>query len=199
MREAIKALARSVALFLVVPVLLSFFVKRAFLGTDRAFEGSSQALAVLPGVTGDYIRRAFLMRTLAHCSPTATVQFGTLFSQAGSRIDDRVYVGPRCHLGLVHLEDDVLLAAGVHVPSGGATHGFNRLNSPIREQPGSRTLVRIGAGTWVGSSAIIMADVGKQCVIAAGAVVTKPIPDYSVAAGVPARVIRSRLPDTLVT
>jgi acetyltransferase-like isoleucine patch superfamily enzyme len=120
------------------------------------------------------------------------VQFGSLFSQAGARLDESVYVGPRCHLGLVHLERDVLLGAGVHIPSGGATHGIDDLDRPIREQPGARTLVRIGEGTWVGSAAVIMADVGRHCVIGAGSVVTHQIPDYSIAAGVPARVIRSR-------
>ena len=59
-------------------------------------------------------------------------------------------------------------------------------------QPGERRLVRIGEGTWVGSAAVVMADVGRHCVIGAGSVVTKPIPDYSIAAGVPAVVIRSR-------
>ena len=163
-----------------------------FLGPNQALEGSSQALALVPGLPGDYLRRAFLARVLARCSPSATVQFGTLFSQAGARIDDRVYVGPRCHLGLVHLEQDVLLAAGVHVPSGSATHGIDDVTTPIRDQPGSRTLVTIGEGTWVGSAAVVMADVGRHCVIGAGSVVTKPIPDYSVGAGVPARVIGRR-------
>jgi acetyltransferase-like isoleucine patch superfamily enzyme len=197
MRDMAKALARTVSLLLALPALASFLVKRRFLGADRALEGSSQALALLPGLGGEYIRRAFLMRVLEHCSATAAVQFGTVFSQAGCRIDDRVYVGPRCHMGLVHLERDVLLAAGVHVPSGASTHGTDDPERPIREQQGSRTLVTIGEGTWVGSAAIVMADVGKHCVIAAGAVVTRPVPDYSVAAGVPARVIRSRLPNTL--
>ena len=91
---------------------------------------------------------------LASCDRSATIQFGTLFSQAGARIDANVYVGPRCHLGLVHLEQDVLLAAGVHVPSGGATHGTDDVSRPIREQAGARSLVRIGEGTWVGSAAI---------------------------------------------
>jgi acetyltransferase-like isoleucine patch superfamily enzyme len=39
-----------------------------------------------------------------------------------------------------------------------------------------------------------MADVGRHCIIGAGSVVTQPIPDYAVAVGVPARVVRSRLP-----
>ena len=92
----------------------------------------------------------------------------------------------------MHLERDVLLAAGVHVPSGSATHGMSALDQPIRDQPGVRTLVRIGEGTWVGSGAVVMANVGKHCVIGAGAVVTQSIPDYAIAVGVPARVVRSR-------
>jgi acetyltransferase-like isoleucine patch superfamily enzyme len=52
--------------------------------------------------------------------------------------------------------------------------------------------IRIGAGTWVGSGAVIMADVGSDSIIGAGAVVTKPIPDRVLAAGVPARVVRNR-------
>jgi len=191
-RDAVKALARFVAIVLVSPALLSYAIRRPFLGRDRAVEGSAQALSLIPGLAGDYLRRAFLSLTLDHCAPTAAIQFGVLISQAGSRIDDHVYVGPRCHLGLVHLERDVLLAAGVHVPSGGATHGIDDLAIPIREQPGTKRMVRIGEGSWIGSAAIVLADVGKHCVVGAGSVVTRPIPDFSVAAGVPARVLRTR-------
>ena len=194
MRDGVKALARGLATVVVSPVLLSFAIKRAILGADRALEGSSQLLALVPGLPGIYLRRAFLQFALASCASSVTVEFGTLFSQAGARLDDHVYVGPGCHLGLVHLERDVLLAAGVHVPSGGATHGTADINRPIREQPGERRLVRIGEGTWVGSGSVILADVGKNSVVAAGAVVTKPLPDFVVAAGVPARVIKSRRP-----
>ena len=194
MRETVKALLNGMATIAMTPALLSFVIRRAALGGDRAIAGSSQAVGLLPGVLGDYLRRAFYRRALEHCAVSATVQFGTLFSQAGARLDDHVYVGPRCHLGLVHLERDVLLAAGVHVPSGGATHGIDDPDRPIRDQPGSKVLVRIGEGTWIGSAAIVLADVGKHCVIGAGSVVTRPIPDFSVAAGVPAVVLRNRRP-----
>ena len=196
MRSAAKAIAHGVATIIVMPFLVSFAIRRAILGTNRALEGSTQALSLVPGLAGDYLRRAFLARTLAHCDRSATIQFGTIFSQAGARIDANVYVGPRCHLGLVHLERDVLLAAAVHVPSGAATHGIGDPDRPIREQPGTRTLVRIGEGTWIGSAAVVLADVGRHSVVAAGAVVTAPLPDYVIAAGVPARVIRSRQPVT---
>jgi acetyltransferase-like isoleucine patch superfamily enzyme len=191
-REHLKTAARGAALMLVLPALFSYSIRRLILGPDRALAGSAQALALLPGLAGGYLRRAFLSRVLAACAPSATIEFGVLFSQAGARLDANVYVGPRCHLGLVHLERDVLLGAGVHVPSGGATHGTGGIDRPIREQEGSPVLVRIGEGSWVGSNAVILADVGRHCVIAAGAVVTRPLPDYVVAAGVPARVIKDR-------
>jgi len=165
MRDAAKGAVRAVATIIALPALASYSLRRLLLGADRALEGSSQAIGLIPGVLGDFVRGAFYARVLERCAVSATIQFGTLFSQQGARIDDGVYVGPRCHLGLVHLEQDVLLGAGVHVPSGATTHGTADLDVPIRDQPGRRSRVTIGAGTWVGSAAIILADVGSHCVI----------------------------------
>jgi acetyltransferase-like isoleucine patch superfamily enzyme len=189
MKETAKAVARSLALIAVVPHLISYAIRARLLGRDRALEGSMQTLGLLPGVTGEYLRRAFLSRVLDRCAPTSVIGYGALFSQAGSRIDDFVYIGPRCHLGLVHLERDVLLAAGVHVPSGRHTHGTGT-DLPFREQDGRPTRVRIGEGSWIGSNAVVMADVGAGCIVGAGAVVTRALPPRVLAAGVPARVVR---------
>ena len=192
MRSGLKTIAHVVSTVLVLPALASFAIRRLIIGADRALEGSTQALAILPGIPGCYLRRAFLAQILAHCDRTATVEFGTIFSQVGARLEANVYVGPRCHLGLVHLERDVLLAAGVHVPSGSDTHGTADLDRPIREQQARRTLVRIGEGAWIGSAAVVMTSVGRHAIVGAGAVVTAPVPDYAVAVGVPARVVRDR-------
>lgn len=192
MRDLFKTLARLIATVAVVPQLLSYFLRASLMGRDRALEGSTQALSLVPGVIGQYLRRAFLARVLAGgCAPSATVEFGTLFSQAGSRIDAHAYVGPRCQLGLVHLEANVLLGAGVHVPSGAHTHGTDA-SAPINAQDGARRMVRIGAGSWIGSNAVVMADIGENTVVGAGAVVTHALPAHAVAVGVPARVVRMR-------
>ena len=175
MRGGLKAVARACARVAALPSMASYAARRAVLGPDRALQGSSQALALLPGLPGQYIRRAFLAFALDGCAETAVVEFGTTFSRQGARLDDHVYVGPFCTLGLVHLERDVLVASGVQIPSGPHTHGTSGA-APIREQPGARRRVRVGAGTWIGT----------------GAVVTAPIPDGSVAVGVPARVVRAR-------
>ena len=192
MRGSLKAIAGALATLAVLPQCLSFAIRSVVFGRDRALEGSTQALSLVPGLVGQYLRRAFLARVLeGGCASSATIEFGTIFSQAGARIDDNVYVGPRCHLGLVHLERDVLVAAAVHIPSGPQTHGTDP-SRPIREQEGDRRLVRIGAGSWIGSNAVVLADVGRGSVVGAGAVVTQPIPDGVIAAGVPARVVRQR-------
>lgn len=195
-KRGAKAVARLAALIGVSPVLLSFHLNAAFRGRDRALESRSQLLALWPGLTGQYLRRAFLQGVLARCHPTALVEWGTIFSQAGAMLDENVYVGPRCGLGLVHLQKDVLLAANVQIPSGGATHYFDDPDAPIREQGGERKLVTVGEGAWIGTGAIVLADVGKGSVIAAGAVVTKPIPEFVIAGGVPAKVIRPRFEKT---
>ena len=190
-KELLKRLARGAALVAAAPSLASFALRAKIRGRDRALADSSQLLSLLPGLTGQYIRRAFLSRALERCAPSTAIEFGTLFSQAGARLDDNVYIGPRCHIGLVHIERDVLIAAGVHIPSGPHTHGTEP-GVPIRDQPGKPRVVRIGAGAWIGSNAVVLADVGRDTIVAAGAVVTRPLPDGVVAAGVPARVVGSR-------
>ena len=191
-RAALKGIARGAAAIVVTPALISYTIRAAVIGRNRALEGSTQALAWVPGIAGQYVRRAFLARVIAACHDSAVSEIGTILSQADTRIDENAYIGPRCHLGLVHVERNALLAAGVHVPSGGRTHGTADVSVPIRDQHGSPALVRIGAGSWVGAAAVVMADVGRDTIVGAGAVVTRPLPDRVIAAGVPARVVRSR-------
>ncbi len=64
----------------------------------------------------------------------------------------------------------------------------------IRLQGESRKGITIGSDVWIGAGAIILDNVkiGDGCVIGAGAVVTKSVPSYSVAVGVPAKVIKKR-------
>ena len=70
MREIVKSIALAAATIAALPALASFAIRRAIFGADRAIEGSSQALGLIPGTIGDYVRRAFYARTLARCAPT---------------------------------------------------------------------------------------------------------------------------------
>jgi acetyltransferase-like isoleucine patch superfamily enzyme len=93
---------------------------------------------------------------------------------------------------MVAIEEDVTIGSNVDLLSGRRQHHFDDFDSPIQKQGGTLTAIRIGRNSWIGNSAVIMSDIGADCVIGAGSVVVKPIPGRSVAAGNPAYVIRSR-------
>lgn len=88
------------------------------------------------------------------------------------------------------IEDEVLTADKVYISDN--LHGYEDVNLPVKEQPIKQCKpVVIGEGSWLGENVcVIGASVGKHCVIGANAVVTKDIPDFSVAVGIPARVIK---------
>jgi virginiamycin A acetyltransferase len=192
MKAVLKHLARWFCLLLVLPAYLGFRLSAQGLGPGKAFPGWSQALSLIPGLTGVYVRRAFYRLVFPRCAPDACLSFGTVFSHPTAEVGRSVYVGLYCCLGDVTLEDDVLIGSHVSVMNGGAQHGIDRLDIPVREQAGKWPRVTIGQDAWIGDRAVVLADVGKHCVIGAGAVVCNPIPDYAIALGVPARVIRYR-------
>ena len=192
MKELVKLAIHVVATIAVLPLLLLYLLARTLLGRDRAFQYAMQWLAIVPGLPGLWMRRAFLCLTIDACDRTVTVEFGTLFSRTKARLAREVYIGAQCHLGWVDIGEGTLLASGVHVPSGPYTDGIADPSKPIREQPGSLKPVRIGANCWIGSAAIVLADVGDNSVVAAGSVVTKPVPPDVIVGGVPAKVLRER-------
>ncbi len=192
MKSFAKACANALALLLVLPAWLLYLLHRLAAGPERAFPGWSQLFSLAPGMCGVYLRRAFYRLVLTRCDADACITFGTVISHPTASIGQKVYVGAFCCLGDVTLEDDVLLASHVSIANGPAQHGIERLDVPIREQPGSWPHITIGQDTWVGDRATVLADVGKHCVIGAGSVVVEPIPDYAIAVGVPAKVVRYR-------
>ena len=71
-------------------------------------------------------------------------------------------------------------------------HGYENIGLAVMEQPIRQINdVNIGDGTWLGENVCVLgASIGKNCVIGANAVVTKDIPDYSIAVGNPAKIIK---------
>lgn len=93
-------------------------------------------------------------------------------------------------VGSLEIGDKVLTANNVYISDN--VHDYEDIHCPIVDQPiVFKGPVVIGDGCWLGENvAIIAASVGKNCVIGANAVVVHDIPDYSVAVGIPAVVIR---------
>lgn len=102
-----------------------------------------------------------------------------------------------CHISSiatkVKLGKNVLIASYCYI-IGGGTYGFDRLDVPINAQKKPGKGIVIGDDVWLGAGVYVLDgnNIGTGSVIGAGAVVTKDIPKYSVAVGVPAKVIRKR-------
>ena len=94
--------------------------------------------------------------------------------------------------GGVNIGDDTLIGPGVRIIS--YQHRF-LAGQTIRSQPAECKAINIGTDCWIGANAVILAGVtiGHGTVVAAGAVVTCDLPDYVVAAGIPAVVKKSRI------
>lgn len=93
-------------------------------------------------------------------------------------------------IGPVTIENNVIFAQNIVMS--GLNHGYEDVNIPIHKQKVSTKPILVQSESWVGANAVITAGVtiGKHSVIAAGAVVTKDVPPYSIAVGNPARVIK---------
>jgi len=101
--------------------------------------------------------------------------------------------------GPVTIGENVIM--GQHISFHAENHNYDRTDIPIREQGTRRIGIVIEDDCWVGSNTTFLdgAHVGRGCVIAAGSIVRGEIPSYSVAAGAPARVLKSRLADEVLT
>lgn len=90
----------------------------------------------------------------------------------------------------VIIGNNVLIADKVYISDN--LHGYEDTTTPIKNQPVLfKARVEIGDNSWIGENvSIIGASIGKHCVIGANSVVTHDIPDYSIAVGSPARVIK---------
>jgi acetyltransferase-like isoleucine patch superfamily enzyme len=108
-------------------------------------------------------------------------------------IDDGCVIGNFNHIASVRsvvFGKYVLTADRVYVSDN--VHEFEDVNTPIMNQPVRfKSAASIGDGSWIGENvSIIGARIGKHCVIGANSVVTRDIPDFSVAVGAPATVIK---------
>ena len=144
-----------------------------------------------------------------HCRPG----YGRLEVGAFTHIGDGNSI--RCHEGSLRIGDKVVFGCNsvvncyLDVEIGAATlvadwvyivdfdHRISDIDLPIKDQGIIKGPVRVGPGSWVGTKATVLrgAQLGRGCVVGANAVVRGSLPDYSVAVGSPARVVRNRRDD----
>jgi len=105
-----------------------------------------------------------------------------------SQIGEKSYIGAYTKIG-----NDVIMAPEILIWT--IAHRFDRTDIPINRQGATDILpVNIGDDVWIGQRVIIMpgCNIGAHSIIAAGAIVTKDVPEYSIVGGIPAKVIKYR-------
>lgn len=118
------------------------------------------------------------------------VDFG---SGALLSIGARSGIGPRSAVGALRIGEDVMI--GPELLAVGRNHSFESVELAAKYQGYEPSEpAEIGDGAWVGARVVLLpgVKVGRHAIVGAGSVVTRDVPDYCVAAGNPARVIRRR-------
>lgn len=137
--------------------------------------------------------RCFWAKRICRCGQNINIERNAHFTP-GLTLGDRSGIGINCEVyGPVTIGRDVMMGPEVVIYTSG--HRFDRTDIPMMDQGSTEAEpVVIGNDVWIGRRVMIMPGVtiGDGCVIAAGAVVTKDIPAYSMAGGVPAHSIRER-------
>jgi len=150
------------------------------------------AVSTIKGFIGYEIRRVFYQKTLKGCGTNLRVHYGAYIVYPEVKIGNRCTIEEHSVVSLCTIGDDVILAANVSIMSGGNHHELDNLSIKFHDSNLPLKRVYVGNNIWIGTHAVIMADLQDGTVVAAGAVVTRTFSQDIIIGGVPARVIRKR-------
>tara|TARA_Y100000588_G_scaffold391972_1_gene502298 strand:+ start:1367 stop:2062 length:696 start_codon:yes stop_codon:yes gene_type:complete len=116
-------------------------------------------------------------------------------SGEGLKVGDNSNIGPYSYIGCsgyIEIGNNVMMGPRVSIYA--ENHVFDSISETMKSQGITRSGVIINDDCWLASNVVILAgvEVGKGAIIAAGSVVTKSVPEYSIVAGNPAKVIKFR-------
>lgn len=199
-KTTMKALVKTLFLILVMPLYLLLELFSLAGNRDGSFQSFSQALSLIPGKTGSYLRAAFYRLACPDTSDDISIGFLTVLSHRDTSIHPGVYIGPQCNIGKCTIGKNTLLGSGVHILSGNRQHDFSDTSRPIKEQGGSFEKISIGDDCWLGNGALVMASIPDHTIVAAGSVMTQSASQsWLIYGGNPARALKTRKPSEDVT
>jgi len=149
----------------------------------------------MPGYKIGYALRRWVVKRILgdRCGKDVIVKDRCYFGN-GSRltVGDRTQMGQNARLnGTITIGSDCLMGPDVVMMA--TSHGYDRIDIPMNRQQGWEKTIKIGDNCWIGTRVIILpgCEIGNNCIIGSGAVVTRSFPDDCVV-GVPARLLKKR-------
>ena len=200
MRHLIKLVINRLSQLVALPFVLTCWLESSLSKqVEVIFVFWTNIFALLPGLPGVFLRRGFYSLTLQRCSLESHIGFGTLFCHRNSIIEDNVYIGNYCSIGSAYIGENSLIGSRSSLLSGSGQHIHNDETGTWGAfSTDNIKQIHIGKNVWLGEAAIVMANIGDGCQIAAGTVISSDTKDYVMLAGNPARFIkRLPLPATL--
>jgi acetyltransferase-like isoleucine patch superfamily enzyme len=181
---------------LVLPATLCCRIENRICGSrsNRCFIALGQFFSLLPGLSGQYLRRAFYCGTLQRCCWDCKIGFGAIFSQREAIVERGVYIGTYALLGHVALRDGCLIGSRASIISSGQAHELDASGKWTPFDPSRVRITEVGRDAWVGEGALVAANVGSGAMVSAGSVVGSPVPAGIMVAGNPARFVRRLIP-----
>lgn len=172
-----------------LPVACVWVEKKVF-SSGSIYLFWAQLLALIPGKSGKFVRRAYYAMVMPGCGWDWEIGFGSYFSQPMAEIGEGVYIGSYAILGKVTIGKGSMIGSRVSIPSGNAQHQHDETGSLTPTTDENLQRIRIGSNVWIGEAAVIMADVGDGCIVAGGSVIGTPVPNHLLVAGNPARAVK---------
>ena len=191
LRRLLKSAVDGVCLVIVVPAA-ALCAAETKLGprAETMFTAWAQAFALVPGVAGVFLRRAFYRLTLEACGSSFCIGFGAMFTHRAAAIEQDVYVGPYALIGSCRLGRGALIGSRSSILSGGSLHTLDASGRWAATDINRLHRVDIGAYAWIGEASVIIADIGTSAMVAAGSVVSSAVPAHTMVGGNPARFVR---------
>lgn len=192
MKRTIKLMLNTVGQFIVLPFVIMTWLERLISSRcEVVFNTCGQLMALLPGLPGAFLRRAFYTLTLERCSAECHIGFGVLISHRGVVIEEHAYVGNYALLGSCHLGAHCLIGSRASIVSGKSLHEKNLDGTWTAFSHDKIERVKVGRHVWIGEGAIIIADVGDGSCVGSGSVVTTNVKSNVMVSGNPARFVKS--------
>ncbi len=156
------------------------------------FYSTCYIISNIPGTLGVLTRRFSYKLLLKKCGKNLFMDIGSVITYKETILGDNIFIGPYSKIDLAEIGNDTMISYDVVISGSKNAHGTAK-KGLIRLQKGEEPRkITIGEDVWVGTRAVVFEDIKKGTIVASTSLVNKIFSEYSIVAGIPAKIIGKR-------